>query len=481
MVRVSFPSAVKLLSLRFIAAVSFAGYLLLAFWFPLLPHFNQHPLPDIRTFTPSIGQGLLYAAWLCILFGLYALAYRRLHDTGRLPGIKFILLTAVCFALPLLFTFPINATDVYRYFIRGRVSSIYHQSPFAAPPAAFPTDPFLPLAGEWAGATSPYGPVWELTATAVTAIVRSNLLAGLLTFKAIGLLLHLAIALLIWRLLQQTNAVRRVAYTLLWAWNPALLLAFVVNAHNDVFMLFWLLLGWWLVQQKQPVLGFMLMMLAPLTKPIGLLPLPLFFLSIWQNYPSRKSRGRFLFFSSVAGLLLAIMVFLPFGSPLDLVLRLVREASTGGGFSAAILIVLVGQSQGINLYQWVITIAPLLLGLGVLWLLWLTWRGRAAVRGTADIFMAYILQSLNFRIWYVTWLIPWLLLDKPHKNPDTQTTYRLHVGLWLLLTSQLSVLIYGHLRVYMLDENYTLAHIIGVPFTLALPLFLATQSAVRVK
>ena len=46
-------------------------------------------------------------------------------------------------------------------------------------------------------------------------------------------------------------------------------------------------------------------------------------------------------------------------------------------------------------------------------------------------------------------------------------------GLWLLLTTQLSVLIYGHLRVYVLGGNYLLAHLVGLSFTFGLPLLLA--------
>ena len=58
-------------------------------------------------------------------------------------------------------------------------------------------------------------------------------------------------------------------------------------------------------------------------------------------------------------------------------------------------------------------------------------------------------------------------------------SFRLRAGIWLLLTTQLSVLIYGHLRVYILDGDFFLAHLIGVPFVFALPLILAKRGVRR--
>jgi hypothetical protein len=69
------------------------------------------------------------------------------------------------------------------------------------------------------------------------------------------------------------------------------------------------------------------------------------------------------------------------------------------------------------------------------------------------------------------------LLDAGGETPGSPEAglsgYRLRAGLWFLLTSQLSVVIYGHLRVYALGGDQTAAHLIGVPFTFILPWLLA--------
>jgi hypothetical protein len=456
----------------------------LALWFPLLPNYNRVPLADVRALAPSLAEGLIYGGLVGLLFAFFALAHRRVRQAGEKLGIAGLVGVSILFSLPLLLVYPINANDVYRYVIRGRIQTVYGESPFSVAPDSFPEDPFLPLAGEWAGATSPYGPLWELMASAVTRVSNDSLLLGILSFKLLALLAFAATAVLLWMLFSpignsegeanRDDTSSRAANTLLWAWNPALLLIFVVNGHNDALMIFWLMLGVYFIGRKHVQAGFLLLLLGALVKPIGILALLLFFVSIWRGRRSWAKRGQFLLLTAAGGLLLAAISFMPFGSPLELGQRLVQEAGTGAGFSPATMFILIGQDLGYALsLEAVARVTLLLFGLLLLWLLWWTWRGRSAVRGTADIYFGYLLQALNFRIWYAAWPFPWLLLDAGIQQQEPQADFRLRYGLWLLLTTQLSVILYGHIRVYLLGGSQLLAHIFGVFFVFVLPFFLA--------
>jgi len=445
--------------------LSLLGYWGLRFWFPLVPAYRQAPLADVRDFTPSLLAGLGYAALLVSLFGLMVWVWRQ----ARPFPLWQILLTAMLFALPLLWTFPANATDVYRYLIRGRVMSVYGENPFAAPPTAFPDDPFLPLAGEWAGETSPYGPVWELIDAGVTAVTGNNLLAGLLTFKAIGLAGHLLTAALLWLALADRKAAERSGLTLLWAWNPALLLTFVMDAHNDVWLIVWLVAGWLVLHRGRPSAGLVLAAVGALTKPIGLLALPFLALAGWRRQPDLQAKARFVGLSGAGVAAVALLAFLPFGSPLDLAQRLLREAGGGASFSVGALALLAAiRLEAALSLSLAGRVGVAFFGLAGLWLLWRGGRGRSPLPGIADVFFAYVWQALNFRIWYAVWPFVWLLLDK-------QSDYRRRVGLWFLLTSQLSVVVYGHVRVYLLAGDHFPTHLIGVPFTFLLPWILARR------
>jgi hypothetical protein len=469
-------------------AFSMVGYILLALWFPLLPYHNVLPLADVRSLAPTLPLGLAYAGLISLLFGFCIMAYRRASRRDAKLSLATLVAISSLSALPLLFVYPINANDLYRYVIRGRINSVYGADPFSVPPDRFANDPFLPLAGEWAGATSPYGPLWELLASSITQLSDNNLLLGMMLFKLLGLLAFLGSAVLLWMSFSPAagptkdgtgNSSRRAALTLLWAWNPALLLSFVANGHNDALLIFCLLLGYYFISRGHNQIGFLLLMLGPLVKPIGFLALPFFFISIWRTGPSRIWRWRFLAVSSLGALMLLWLAFLPFGSPWDLGRRLLQEATVGTSFSPATMLILIGQVLGVELAFSITVLARitlLLFGLFTVWLLWQTWRGRSALRSTADIFFAYLLQALNFRIWYAAWPFPWLLLDAGTGPQTLPARYRLRYGLWFLLTSQLSVILYGHVRVHLLAGSQLWAHILGIGFVFVLPLFLARSS-----
>ena len=441
------------------------GYLFFAYTFPLLPHFDAAPTVDGRFFEPSFWGGVKYVLILCWLFGFYALAQRQVRRLAVPPKLWQLAMATAVFALPLLFTYPLNANDIYRYFIRGRISTVYGENAFTHSPADFPDDPYLPYAGEWAAETTPYGAVWEMAAWGITAVFPHNLLHALLSFKAFALLLHITIGWLIAR--SRTTKSPALAF-LLWAWNPALLLIFVVNGHNDALMLFWLLLGYAVMQRGKPTAGFVIMLLAPLTKIIGLLPLPFFFISILLGLENGRLRLRFLLLSGLAGAGLLFAAFLPFGSPLDLLWRLLREASDGAGFSPMTLFILLARAAGWPLSLTVLSKVGLLaLALAALVLLRRGINGRSPLRGAADVLGAYLAQALNFRLWYAAWPFPFLILGM---DEGKNGRLRLAIGLWFLFTTQLSVFIYGHLRVYLLGGDQLWAHLIGVTFTFGLPL-----------
>ena len=139
------------LSLRTIFLLSAGGYGLLALWFPLIRHVDRTPPGDIRTFAPTPLGGLAYSLLIIGLFALLVAAFRRVEGSNQAKlTLPRLLAGSLVLALPLLLAYPINATDIFGYVIRGRIASAYGESPFTAPAAAFVGDPFMPLVGEFA-------------------------------------------------------------------------------------------------------------------------------------------------------------------------------------------------------------------------------------------------------------------------------------------------------------------------------------------
>lgn len=462
---------------RYLVLLSFIGYVLLAFSFPLLPNYDRQPVGDIRTFAPGMAGGFLYGLLLLVQFALYWLMYRRILG-NPVTSLKHVLGAACLLAFPLFFTYPINANDVYRYVIRGLISSRYGVSPFEYAPVDFGESLYPLLAGEWFDVTSPYGPFWELTASFVTSFGQDDFLTNILIFKMIGFLSFVGAGVILWMLFPiythngYVGDNRRLAFTILWVLNPALLFSFVGNAHNDSMMIMILLSGWLTVSSGYRGPGFLLMLAAALIKPIALLAAPIAFVSSWRNLENGRSRIVFALWVFVGGIALVYLAFLPFGNPASLTMRLLQEASAGASFSPLTLVILLDRELGWSVsFSVIAQIATFVFVIFSIWLIWRTWRGKSAEQSMAMVFWGYILQALNFRIWYAIWPFPWLLLDA--FGGERLATRRLHAGLWFLLTSQLSVIIYGHFRVAFLGGSHLFAHIIGVPFVFLLPLVLA--------
>lgn len=470
-----------------LAGVSLAGYLALRLWMPLAPHAAPTPRPDVAAFAPWPWGVMAYTALLLALFWVYWQAYRLVLASDGRVGLAALLLPAGLFSIALLGAFPINALDIYNYLLLGRVQAIFGHNPYLVSSADIPQEVWLPYAGEWGKDVSPYGPAFQAVANVIARAAGDDLLAGLLLFKALAAFVMLGSAVLIWLLLARCAPNRRAAHTLLWAWNPALLLIFVMNGHNDGLMIFWLLLGLWLVRREQRVLGFAVMMLAPLTKLSGLLPIPFFLLAALRSLPAPRDRIRVALATAAAAVVVIIVAFLPYGSPIALLVRLARTAS-GAGFSPLTVLLLAASQLGFAPDRDLLAAAGMAaLAVIALALAWRTWRGRPALRAAADINFAYPLLSLGFRIWYAAWPTPWLILDAPEAQAGQppaarerwMAEFRLRAGIWYLLTTQLSVLIYGPIRLALLGHSVYLAHLIGVAFAFGLPLLLAWIGANR--
>jgi hypothetical protein len=245
-------------------------------------------------------------------------------------------------------------------------------------------------------------------------------------------------------------------------------------------MLFWLLLGTLLVQRgrygrgsfSRTLAGLMIMALAPLTKPIGIMPLPLFYLAVLRRLPDARRGIRLLCAGGLGTLVVALLAFVPFarsaGSLLEVIRRLQQEAGGGAGFSPVALAVLAAHRLNLSFgLSDAVILAGVLFVLFALWSLWRALRGASPIRVTADLFGAYLIQAANYRIWYAAWPFVWLLLE------EESAAGRLVAGTVLLLTSQLSVLIHGHLRTDLLGGDHLVGHLVGVPFVFLLPLGVA--------
>jgi hypothetical protein len=282
------------------------------FFFFLLP-FPLHRYYDLsrvsmgwiadRSWVAAITLSIAMVSLFLLYYSAYRLTLR--HNTRQLWTI--VLLGAFLFALLNLFVFPISSTDLYDYVSRGRISGIYGGNPLVKVPDDYPFDPYVQLAA-WKKDPSAYGPFWEVISGLIGHFAGSQLWNNMLGYKILAFFSYLLSTLTIATIMRNLMPQRSLAGTLLFAWNPLILLEGVANAHNDMLMVAFILGAFWILSQASKessshkkdassfinliygCLAFLFLALAILIKfiPILLLPLFLFYFLSQEEDLKRK-------------------------------------------------------------------------------------------------------------------------------------------------------------------------------------------------
>ena len=278
---------------------AYATYALASFLFP------GWELQQSGIGGPHIGPGalaiqqweafLLFTAVCIIIFLLYILA------VYRLPAIvsrRYIIYSTLFIGLTGILIPMLTSQDILSYIIYARMEAIYHVNPLTATPNALRHDILYEYI-YWKNQPSIYGPTWIIITGGLQWILDligwGNPLIMVIFLRLLTLGAHLGSCLLIWSIgehLQPSTDKqdqRRKRAMLAFAWNPLLLLEASINAHNDTFVLFFILLGCWFLMRpsssviRSQVYATIMFALATSIKINIVLLMPGFFLYLWTQ------------------------------------------------------------------------------------------------------------------------------------------------------------------------------------------------------
>ncbi|GAC1505237.1 MAG: hypothetical protein NVS2B12_18690 [Ktedonobacteraceae bacterium] len=185
---------------------------------------------------------------LACLFAIYGLAVFSVYQQTQYGTNKnlqrLIWLGALVGGTIWLFTPGILTSDIYSYVSYGRLVSLYAANPYFVPPAAFPHDAMYTWV-YWKDTVSIYGPIWTAVSALLSFVSGTTQMGVIFTFRVFAFAAHLLNIILVAATLRSMQRSYRTVTvgTLLYAWNPLVLLESSMGAHNDVFMLTFLLLG----------------------------------------------------------------------------------------------------------------------------------------------------------------------------------------------------------------------------------------------
>lgn len=212
-----------------------------------------------------------------------------------------------------IFAMPFWCSDIYYYLGIGRLASTYGQNPYYIDMKGYINNNNLNIEHDtvmqagyknyWSNTTVVYGAAWTIICSVVSFFSFGNLNVGILIFKILNTLIHVGNCILMYKIS------KRKTFPLLYGLNPFILIEGIANVHNDLFVVFFILLAIYEVYNKKR-LGISLMYLAIATdiKYIAVLLLPLI---IIYHFKDESIKVRTIKCLKFGGLFLG-MVIIPY-------------------------------------------------------------------------------------------------------------------------------------------------------------------------
>lgn len=415
----------RLAARRWLTLSALGGASLLVYWIGLILPYNLFalrfkPLLDIAKLTRDkpVAQAC-FVLTFAALSGLYYLAWRTCRPASAGPDATHsvpppslramwvvLVVSLLAIHLSMLWLYPIDAADLFDNISRGRITARHGGNPFYDTPRDYAQDPFRGYVA-WPGTTSAYGPLWEFLAAGTSRMVGDDKLANVLGFKLLGLLFYGGCVALIAGILNRHAPERALQGVCLFAWNPLVIYETAGNGHNDIVMVFFILLGVWALLCGHFTRAALALVAGALIKFIPILLLPVALAAGLRTLPTRRRRIYFLLITFLACAILITASFAPFWRGGD-ILGLQRRA---GLFTTSLPAVVQAQlepSLGVEASRRMVArVAALVMGAVVFLQTWRTWRRPgwlSPVRASAHILLFYLLFTCFwFQQWYALW------------------------------------------------------------------------------
>jgi alpha-1,6-mannosyltransferase len=262
-------------------------------------------------------QGIGYYGATLLLFALYAwiliLCCRgRLRD-GRARALA--ILFPILFNLGLLLGHPYQSIDALTYVAHGYLGSLPDANPYATNAAAVgATDlarQLAPLGWLPVHGLTPYGPLWTHLEVVVFE-VAGDVATALVLIKGLVVAASLGSAALVWTILGRVRPEDQLLGTLVYLWNPMIVVEFAAEGHNDAPMILFLLASLALTVSVRPALSVLASVAGILVKYLPLVFLPAQVVYLWHARPSRSRLAAGLLLGLLVGACLAAVLYGPF-------------------------------------------------------------------------------------------------------------------------------------------------------------------------
>ena len=183
------------------------------------------------------------------------------------------------------FSYVAFSYDLFNYIFDAKIITFYHENPYLKRALDFPGDPMLSFM-HWTHRYYPYGPFWLVLTVPLSFAGLQIFLVTYFLFKFLATVFYFGSVYLIYKINKKINKGSEIFNTVLFAFNPLVIIEALVSSHNDIAMVFFALLGFYLFLLRSRILGIASVIISAAIKipTIAiLLPMSLTFLPIDNN------------------------------------------------------------------------------------------------------------------------------------------------------------------------------------------------------
>jgi len=220
-----------------------------------------------RTFVSAIFLIVVSSQFLIYIY----LLLRKLTFTQLKKPLLIIILVL------LLSYSAILSYDIFNYILTAKVTYFYHENPYIVMPIEFANEPYLAFTRA-ANKLALYGPVWIVLSGVPFILGANNFIMIMFLFKIFVTSFFIGTIYLIWKMTKSKYSV------VLFILNPLVLIETVGSGHNDIVMMFFALLSFFLFSKKRIALSIIALILSIFIKYATVFLMPVFIYLLYKHY-----------------------------------------------------------------------------------------------------------------------------------------------------------------------------------------------------
>lgn len=352
-------------------------------------------------------SGIIVIGLLLIFSIIYVLVVKKENKIFKNAKqvILFIILISFIFALIL----PFLSSDIYYYIGDSWLAAKYGKNPYYTTVEDLQNrginDEILDNTGYWKNTTSVYGPLWNSIAKLLVSFSFGNVTIALFIFKLVSYLIHVLNSYLIYKITKSKK------YMLIYGLNPLVLIEFLSNVHNDIYLILFILLAlYFLIKKKNVYFTIIFLALSISIKYSTALLVPFILIYCFRDKTLLK-RIMFCLSSGIGIIALVVLFYLPYYKDVTIFTNMLVQ---GNKYSQSIMLFIMEKANR-NIFEMISQLTiPTFLIIYVFTLIALLFKKNLRIKELMKsynwIMIVFIFVILaTFQKWYVLWLFPTII------------------------------------------------------------------------